>query len=57
MNKKNTPKTMRRWSLVRTTTGKAIRSFTSRDEARMYKRQNTFRNVTIWDNVNQVAVR
>lgn len=58
MNKKNTtPKTMRRWSLVRSTTGKVIRSFGSRDEARTYKRNSTYRNVMIWDNTNQVAVR
>lgn len=54
---KNNIKTMRRWSLVRKTSGRVLRSFTSRDEARDHKRNSNYRNVTIWDNLKQTAVR
>ena len=52
MNTKN----LKRWAVIRKTSGRVLRSFASREAARDFKR-NTPGNVGLFDNTNQVAVR
>lgn len=48
--------TTKRWVAVRKTTGKVIRSFTTRESARAFKR-NTRGNIGLFDAVRQVNIR
>lgn len=48
--------TSKRWSVIRKSTGKLVRSFASREAAREYKRGSNG-NFMLYDNVNGVAVR
>lgn len=52
MNSMNT----KRWSVIRATSGKLVRSFASREAAREYKRY-TNGNFKLFDNVNGMIVR
>ena len=45
----------KRWSVIRKSTGKLLRSFDTRSAARSYKQAN--RNTGIFDNVRLTAVR
>lgn len=45
-----------RWAIIRSSTGRIVRGFTSREDARNYKRNNTG-NLAIFDRINAQVVR